>query len=369
MSGDDLRLVAFYLPQFHPVPENDAWWGRGFTEWTNVTRAAPLFAGHVQPRLPTELGFYDLRVPETRDAQADLAKRHGIAAFCYYFYWFDGRRLLHRPIDEMLASGRPDMPFCLCWANETLTRRWDGRDQDVLLEQVHSPESDRRFIEDALPFLADRRYLRVDGVPILLIYRPPLLSDPIGTVAHWRQRCRAAGLGGLHVAGMETFGFSDPRSIGFDSAVEFYPHGARGDDVTAAIPDRPADFQGRILDYPSVAARALERAAPPFRLFRGVMPSWDNTPRRGRSAKIFVGSTPEIYGDWLRRAIEWTQSSALPGERLVFVNAWNEWGEGAHLEPDQQHGRAYLEATAASLRRAGASPARAPFAGGRHRLG
>ncbi|HEY9568730.1 MAG TPA: glycoside hydrolase family 99-like domain-containing protein, partial [Thalassobaculum sp.] len=255
MSEDCPRLVAFYLPQYHPVPENDAWWGKGFTEWTNVTRAGPLFDGHEQPRLPADLGFYDLRVPETRDAQAELARRYGITAFCYYFYWFAGRRFLHRPLDEMLASRRPDMPFCLCWANETLTRRWDGRDRDVLLEQVHSPESDRRFIEAVLPFLADPRYLRVDGVPVLLIYRPPLLADPQDTVEYWRARCRSAGLGGLHVAGMETFGFADPRPAGFDSAVEFFPHGARGDDIGGRIGDRPAGFSGRILDYASVAAR------------------------------------------------------------------------------------------------------------------
>ncbi len=352
-EAPDVRLVAFYLPQFHPVPENDAWWGKGFTEWTNVARARPLFAGHEQPRLPADLGFYDLRLAETRDAQADLARRYGVGAFCYYFYWFGGRRFLARPLSEMLASRRPDMPFCLCWANESLTRRWDGRDKDVLLEQVHTPESDRAFIEDALPYLADPRYLRVDGVPLLLVYRPPLLADPVGTLAYWRDRCRAAGIGGLHVAGMETFGFADPRPLGFDSVVEFPPHGARGDDLTADIADRPPEFRGRILDYPTVAARALARTAPDFRRFRGVMPGWDNTARRGLDAKIFIRSTPEAYGDWLRQAVARARAECPPGQRLVFVNAWNEWGEGAHLEPDQRHGHAYLRATAAALRAAG----------------
>ncbi|WP_323796634.1 glycoside hydrolase family 99-like domain-containing protein [Nisaea sp.] len=358
------RLIAFYLPQYHPVPENDAWWGRGFTEWTNVTRAQPLFPGHYQPHLPADLGFYDLRVSETRQAQADLARAYGIHGFCYYFYSFQGRRFLERPLNEVLESGEPDFPFCICWANETLTRRWDGRDNEVLLQQTHTPAADRAFIEDALPVLRDRRYIRTDGGPILLVYRAALLSEPRETLAHWRRRCEEEGLGRLHISAMETFGLGDPLALGFDSAVEFYPHGARGKDVTGSVPGVPADFSGRIVDYPSVADRAVERALPDYPLFRGLMTSWDNTARRGRDAKIFVDSTPEAYGSWLRAVVSqngFAESSTAP---LVFVNAWNEWAEGAHLEPDQCYGLAYLEATAHALGLPDRGAAQRPHAAG-----
>ncbi len=210
-----MRLIAFYLPQFHPIPENDRWWGKGFTEWTNVARARPLFQEHEQPRLPADLGFYDLRVPEVREAQAGLARAHGIHGFCYYHYWFGGKRLLERPLDEVLASGKPDFPFCVCWANESWTRRWDGGNDEMIVEQKHGPEDDRAFIESLLPMFRDKRYIRVNGRPLLLVYRVDLFPDARRTAGIWREATREAGLEEPYLVTVESFAnAADPQSIG-----------------------------------------------------------------------------------------------------------------------------------------------------------
>ena len=249
-KGDgDVKAIAFYLPQFHPVPENDAWWGKGFTEWTNVTRATPQFAGHHQPQLPGELGFYDLRSDEVREQQARLAREHGLYGFCYYYYWFNGRRILERPLEMMLDAGTPDFPFCICWANENWTRRWDGLDQEVLLEQTYDETSDLAFIRDVLPILKDPRYIRIKGAPLLLVYRVDLLPDPIHTTAVWRQACKEAGLEAIHLCAVETAGTSDPYAFGFDSAVQFPPHRLQARRAGDTVKDLNPQFTGRIYDY------------------------------------------------------------------------------------------------------------------------
>ena len=343
-----VRLIAFYLPQFHPIPENDAWWGRGFTEWTNVTRAFPLFRGHRQPRRPADLGYYDLRLTDVREQQSALARSYGVHAFCYYYYWFGGRRLLERPLEEMLTSGRPDFPFCICWANENWTRRWDGLENEVLIRQDHSPESDRRFIHDVLPILRDRRYLKWCGRSVLLVYRPDLLPDPRRTVAIWREACEAEGLPGLHIVGCQTFGTQAPPP-GFDAAVEFPPHNIAGSRLDGTITDKHREFAGKVHDYREAAAWFSSRPAPPYRLHRGVMVSWDNTPRRGLHAHVWHHSTPDAYGRWLTAAIEASRADTSDPEPLVFINAWNEWAEGAYLEPDETWGHAYLQETRRAL--------------------
>ncbi len=366
---DDVKLIAFYLPQFHPIPENDRWWGRGFTEWTNVTAARPVFDGHYQPHLPSELGFYDLRVPEVREQQAELARAHGIHGFCYYHYWFGGRRLLERPFDEMLRTGRPDFPFCVCWANENWTRRWDGAEHEVLIAQAHSDGDDGAFIRALLPAFRDPRYIRVGERPLLIVYRAPLLPDMPRTLGIWARECRRAGLPPPFVLAALTFNLADPRPLGVDGAIEFPPHGSRVAPLAPPPGRVDPDFQGTILDYGRLARQFLRRSTAPFRRFRTVVPGWDNTPRRRRRGVILHGSTPERYAAWLAGAVRETYQRHPPGERLVFINAWNEWGEGAHLEPDRRFGRAYLEATRDALRRArapqaeGAPPApRAPDA-------
>jgi glycosyltransferase involved in cell wall biosynthesis len=348
------KLIAFYLPQFHPTEENDEWWGKGFTEWNNVVRGVPAFSGHAQPQLPTDLGFYDLRVPEVRAAQADLARQYGISGFCYYYYWFDGKKLLDRPLNDLLQLGEPDFPFCICWANENWTRRWDGLENEILVAQHHSPENDERFLHDVLPILRDPRYIRIDGKPLLLVYRVSLLPDPEATARRWRELAREAGLGGLYLCAVQSFGIDDPRTYGFDAAVEFPPHPFTFPDVRSSIPDLRPDFDGHIADYRDAMQYYLARPDPEYTLHRGVMVAWDNSARRGHEAYLFRNSTPELYEEWLTELVRRATSveRGRRGQRAevpIFVNGWNEWAEGAHLEPDNVHGHRYLEATKRAL--------------------
>jgi lipopolysaccharide biosynthesis protein len=346
----DVQLIAFYLPQFHPIAENDAWWGTGFTEWTNVRRARPNFVGHDQPRVPGELGYYDLRSADTRAAQAELARRYGIHGFCYYHYWFDGRRLLEQPLDAVLAERHPDFPFCVCWANENWSRRWDGGNSELLIAQRYSPENDRRFIDELLPLMRDDRYIRLGDRPLLLVYRANLLPEPRRTADVFRKAVRDAGLGELQLCFVQHPGSAaTPADLAFDAAVEFPPHGMQAMPLTDHIERINPVFSGEVWDYVSAARFALQRAAPPYPFFRGVMVGWDNTPRVQNNGQIFVNSHPENYRRWLSGIVDQVRSVAPPGERVIFVNAWNEWGEGCYLEPDRQFGRGYLEATLASL--------------------
>jgi hypothetical protein len=348
------RLIAFYLPQFHPIPENDAWWGKGFTEWTNVARARPLFRGHSQPHLPADLGFYDLRLPETRQAQADLAREYGIYGFCYYHYWFNGQRLLERPFAEVLASGKPDFPFCLCWANENWTRRWDGHDEEILVAQAYGEEDDRKHIHWLVDVFRDERYIRVGGKPLFLVYRANDLPDPVRTASVWREQARKRGIGEIFLCRVESFAGEreDPTQIGFNASVEFQPDWCQFG---------PARRRGanEVYDYASVLERMLRKETPGYTRFSCVMPSWDNAARRRSGATVLHGSTPQLYQQWLTSVL-CASAQSQGTEGIVFVNAWNEWAEGNHLEPCQRWGRAYLEATRAALA-AAASPESPPI--------
>ncbi|MBC7843291.1 MAG: glycoside hydrolase family 99-like domain-containing protein [Gemmatimonadaceae bacterium] len=357
-----MRALAIYLPQFHPIPENDRWWGRGFTEWTNVARARPLFRGHYQPHLPADLGFCDLRVPEVRDAQASLAREAGIHGFCYYHYWFTGRRVLERPFREVLERGTPDFPFCLCWANENWTRRWDGMEQDVLLQQHYSAADDVAHMESLLPAFADPRYIRVGGRPVFLVYRTGLLPEPARTADRWRDVVRRAGLGDLYLIRVENFTADPiPADIGFDAAMPFVPdwresYEVRRPSFAARALRRlglhtPMLERQRVMSYTDLARRSVARKAADYVRFPCVTPMWDNTARRQNSgAAIFHDSTPALYQQWLHDEIaRFTPPS--PDENFIFINAWNEWAEGNHLEPCQRWGSAYLDATRAVMAR------------------
>ena len=358
MANERVRKVAFYLPQFHPVPENDEWWGRGFTDWLNVARARPLFRGHLQPNLPADLGFYDLRIPEVRESQAELARAAGVDAFCYYHYWFLGRRILNRPFDEVLASGSPDLPFCLCWANESWTRSWDGRSGQVLIEQRYGVTDDREHVAWLLEAFRDPRYLRLAGRPVFLVYRASLLPDPRRTTDLWREEARRAGLGELHLCRVESFPqeqLKPPSELGFDAAVEFQPDWRTFEqthwrDLLLGL-RAPGGWAGlrtgvRINDYGAVARRMMAKPLPAHRRHPGVAAGWDNTPRRRRGGVVLHHRQPEVYQRWLEHACE--RERATSGDGLVFLNAWNEWAEGNYLEPCQRFGRAFLEATRAA---------------------
>lgn len=354
------RLIAFYLPQYHPIPENDEWWGKGFTEWTNVAKARPLFPGHYQPHIPADLGFYDLRLPETRIAQAELARAYGIYGFCYYHYWFNGRRILERPFSEVLSSGTPDYPFCICWANENWTRVWDGGDRHILLQQHYSMEDNEHHIRALLPALADPRYIKINGKPLLMIYRTEMLPDPKRTADCWRTIALKQGIGELYLARVEGFrGDIAPGDIGFDAAIEFAPDWANlGNPIHRDAKSRlatkmglkPKSFQrNNVTIYENMVRLMLAKKEKQYPWFRSATPGFDNSARRSTNAAVITGATPDSYGSWLRVLIEKVKSNPNRDEHIVFINAWNEWGEGNHLEPDLKWGRGFLEATLQAL--------------------
>lgn len=344
---DRVRTIAFYLPQFHPTPENDLWWGQGFTEWTNVAKARPSYAGHYQPHLPADLGFYDLRTAEALDRQARLAARYGIEGFCVYYYNFGARRVLSRPLEVVRAN--PDIPFrwCLCWANENWTRHWDGGSREILLEQSYDRDTLAAIIADVVAQAADPRYLRVDGKPIFLVYRPLILPDPQGFARDARRAFAAAGFPGVHLVYVESMEAVDggirPADLGFDAAVEFPPHGR-------AIPaDSPAEivkdgWSGYRYDYPETVRAFVERPGVPYTRYPAVFPSWDNTPRQPMRGTSFDDASPEAFRVYVEEKIDEIRRFRMGDERLLFVNAWNEWAEGTHLEPDSGHGHRWLEA-------------------------
>lgn len=343
-------VICFYLPQFHTIPENDLWWGTGFTEWVNVKRAQAQFPGHRQPRLPGELGYYDLRNPLVRRRQVQLALNYGIGGFCFYFYWFNGKRLLEEPIREYAHDPEARLPFCLCWANENWTRRWDGLEHEVLIGQNHSPEDDLAFIEHVASYMRNPRYIRVDGRPLLVIYRPNLLPSVEQTANRWREWCRQNGLGEIALACTQSFEAADPARYGLDFAIEFPPNNTSPPDITVQTAGPDAAFRGHVFDWAALAERSRDYSQTDYPLFRAVAPGWDNTPRRGDSAIVFVNNTPERFQAWLENAIDDTRSRfAQPEERLIFINAWNEWGEGAYLEPDMHYGYAWLSAVRKAL--------------------
>jgi lipopolysaccharide biosynthesis protein len=360
------KTIAFYLPQYHPITENNQWWGKGFTEWSNVTKAQPFFKGHQQPHLPADLGFYDLRLPEVRQMQVDLAKAYGVDGFCYYHYWFNGKRLLERPFNEVLNSGQPDFPFCLCWANENWTRRWDGLDQELLMEQVYGEEDDRQHLRWLAQAFQDPRYIRVQGKPLFLVYRAAKMTDPLRTTETWRQEADRLGIGELFLCKVESSPQeqTDPKLAGFDASVEFQPdwkrlgmplqRGRKWNLARKLGLSESAYINHKIFDYADIVEKMLAKPTVDYQRFPCVTPSWDNTARRKQNATILHNATPEIYEYWLQQVVQRSivkshSHSHQTIDPIIFINAWNEWAEGNHLEPCQRWGHAYLEATRRAL--------------------
>ena len=349
-SRSSVKVIAFYLPQFHPVPVNNKEWGRGFTEWTNVSKAVPQFSDHYQPRLPGELGYYDLRLKEVQQRQIELAKQYGIDGFCYHHYWFGGTKVLEKPFQQILDDPSLDLPFCLCWANENWTRRWDGGEDEIILEQHHSAEDDLAFIADIEPALKDKRYIRINNKPLLIVYRPSLLPDPAATAIRWRKYAREAGIGDLHIVSAATFGFEDFESINYDGLVQFPPHNIAASNITTKITLLNQQYQGNVFDYKEFSQNAITALKGHKHTFPCVMMNWDNEARKPEKGHTFHGATPESYKEWLNHSFNFVKENNPAEEQVVFINAWNEWAEGTYLEPDRRYGYAYLHATANIIR-------------------
>ena len=342
---DDLRLIAFYLPQFHPIAENDEWWGKGFTEWTNVSSAIPQFEGHYQPHLPGELGFYDLRLNQVQKRQIELAKNYGIAGFCFHFYWFNGRRVLEKPVEQYLEDKSLDFPFCINWANENWTRRWDGHDSDVLLQQDYSNQDDIDFIQEASKYFNDDRYIRVDGKVLLMVYRPALFPDILATTERWRVWCRENGVGEIYLVLTHSFEHINPLDIGFDAAVEFAPNSFPMKPINDKVDFDNKNYRGTVFDYKDAIEISENFVQPKYKKFRSACPGWDNEARKSGAGTTLHNASPELFHKWLDHLCKYTKEVFKPQEQLVFINAWNEWAEGAHLEPDQKFGYGYLQAS------------------------
>lgn len=360
----DKRLIAINLPQFHPFKENDEWWGKGFTEWTNVVKARPRFKGHYQPHLPADTGFYDLRLPEAREMQAKMARKYGIYGFCYYHYWFNGKQLMERPVNDILASGKPDFPFMLCWANENWTRAWDGGEKEILIEQHYSKEDDIAHMEYLCEnVFSDPRYIRIDNRPFFVIYRPELFPNIKESIQIWRETAAKFKMN-LYLGFMRADDVSRQKILdtGFDVSIDFQPH------FTYVHPHKwwldkqvwTNLFRVKILrtttkvfptliDYSEYVEHEINFFNQHIKEFPCITPSWDNSPRRpSNNYWAFTNSTPKTYSFWLRNILD----KFIPfskEENFIFINAWNEWAEGNHLEPDQKWNLSYLEETKKQL--------------------
>jgi hypothetical protein len=370
-----VRLIALYFPQFHAIPENDGWWGKGFTDWVNVRKAKPQFRGHYQPRVPADGRYYDQSKLETIRWQVDLARRHGITGFCHYHYWFDGTQLLETPTNLVLENRDIDFPIALAWANETWSRRWDGRDHHILQQQRHSPDRAlwKRHFDYLVRAWTDERAIRIDGKPLFMIYRPHLILELGAMVDCWRQWAHERGLPGLYIAAMKQYEFPVPSVLKhFDATMQFQPFEAlfspdfpeqrvasRALAPFRLLPEKVQDLlraaryqwfpKLTFYDYDKVWEHILQvEREGGIPAFPGAFVDWDNTPRYVKRARIFKGASPERFAHWFRRLVEVTATRPEP-ERLIFLNAWNEWAEGTYLEPDERHGLAYLEAVRDAL--------------------
>ena len=341
------RNIAFYLPQFHAFEENDNWWGKGFTEWRNIMRGLPRFEGHYQPRIPRDIGFYDLTNEEVLVKQAELALSNGVSGFCFYYYWFNGKRLMDKPLDLFANSQKIQSDFCIMWANENWTRTWDGMEKNVLIQQDYHLEDEDDFIADTTRYFENSRYIMVDGRPLFILYRPGLVTGGSETFERWREKWRSSGFDPLLFM-VQGFGDDNPAEFGFDGAVEFPPHKLCDNlpNINSDLKIYDGDYKGHVVSYDDVIEKSLTSVTPDFPLIKTVVPHWDNDARREGRGFTMQGSTPQKYEKWLDGAIDFAVRQPIAGEdsSFVFVNAWNEWAEGAYLEPDVHYGHAYLNA-------------------------
>jgi len=343
-----LRVVAFYLPQFHEIPENNQAWGKGFTEWTNVTKAIPQYVGHYQPRLPGELGFYNLTNPQVLQRQIDMATAAGVHGFCFHYYWFSGKKLLEKPLEVFMGLKMGDFKFCINWANENWTKRWDGLDDEIIIKQENLPGDAELFFNDILPILRHPNYIQIEpGVPLLLIYRPESIPHAKDFAEILRTKAKQNGFRGLKIIMCQTFGMKDPQRYQFDGACEFPPHEhilKNKEDLVFLN----KQFKGRVYNASNIVAKLkseFEKNKPTYPLFRCAFPDWDNSARKPEAGHSMHGMSPSVFQDWLYLISENTYKDT-EGHPWIFINAWNEWGEGAYLEPDREVGFKNLNAVA-----------------------
>ena len=357
-----MKTIAFYLPQFHTIPENDRWWGKGFTEWVNVKNSKPQFKGHMQPEVPYGGLYYNLLDNDVQIKQAKLAKQYGIYGFCYYHYWFEGKLLLEKPMENMLQNTDIDIPFCICWANETWARTWDGNEKDILISQNYNEDLSawKKHFDYLLPFFCDQRYIKKDNKPMMIIYKPQLIKNGKEMLFYWNKLAQKAGFSGLYLGYQHHSAFDfDLADYGFDFGIEFEPFYTVHECQKKNIKLEPLlrKIKKKILktptiyDYDFIWNQIIKRN-PDNRLHcPGAFTSWDNTPRRGRNSIVFWKSSPQKYFRYLMQRIE--NAKKLYDSDFLFINAWNEWAEGAHLEPDEYNGFGYLEATKKALTNSG----------------
>jgi glycosyltransferase involved in cell wall biosynthesis len=344
------KLIAFYLPRFRPGGEASCLTHpHALSEWIEIVSALPNFQGHLQPRLPIDLGFYDLQLPETIASQAALARRFGVFGFCFYYDWFNERQFLKQPLNQIIQGKGPDFPFCLCWANGNWTSCSDDQEREVTTRQDYGGDFSVQFIRDVIPILKDPRYIKVGEEPILLVDQPSILPDPGTTAGIWRAECKKVGIPGLHLVAVQSSGVGDPRLIGFDAAAESPPQFRRLLLEPGTLPGLDSTFTGHLGDYRKLVTERVTKLFPNYTLYRRVTPSWDDTPLCNKRARILVHSSPAIYQSWLRRVTAGTMAAGESRPPLIFVDAWNNWTEGSFLEPDNHHGYSFLEATRAGL--------------------
>jgi hypothetical protein len=352
-----MKVIAFYLPQYHPIPENDEWWGKGFTEWTNVKKAQPLFKGHRQPRIPLNNNYYHLLDPDVQQWQASTAKDHGIDGFCYYHYWFNGHKLLEKPFEQVLNSGKPDFPFCFAWANEPWTRAWDGGDKEVLMPQDYGGVEDwEAHFQFLLAAFKDSRYIRFCDKPVFLIYRSASIPECDEMIRYWRLRAEEEGLPGLHLVSMLTVYPRDTRPLDFDSFVEFEPmntfrhHLPSHFRLLRSLRTRiikvikllypKASIVEDIVDYRMIWNFIVQRSPLPG-VYPGAFVDWDNSARKHLRATVMKNSDVNLFAKYFGLQFQKAQKFKSP---FLFINAWNEWAEGTYLEPDTVNHAKHLEA-------------------------
>ena len=352
-----IKPIAIHLPQFHPIPENDKWWGKGFTEWTNVVRAQPRFNKHYQPHLPADLGFYDLRLEESRLAQEELAKKYGVYGFCYYHYWFNGKRVLNAPVDRKLKNPNEDLPFMLCWANENWARTWDGADDNILLEQNYNFQDDLDHIRFLIPIFKDERYIRVDDKPMIVIYKSDELPDVRKTIEIWRKEAHKEGLD-LYICRMNRWNTNNDDKVldlGFDAVIDFQPLSQSFQNYLEVNNTIVKKIKNKVfkklqlknkpsrISYKDYVDYDIAHPLKNEKMYPGVCPSWDNSARKKANGMVFHDSTPEYFYKWVTHKLRSFKPFSKE-ENFLFINAWNEWAEGNHLEPDQKWGNKYLKA-------------------------